>query len=46
MNGHVGDAVTGYFSLTLIDKRSKELPSNQREKENQRESPFSAVNNE
>ena len=24
MNGHVGDAVTGYFNFTLIDKRSKE----------------------
>ena len=46
MNGHVDDAVTGYFNLTLIYKRSKEHSIQSERKENQTESPFAAVNNE
>ena len=40
MNGHVGDAVTGYFNLTLIDKRSKEHSIQSERKRNSKGKPL------
>ena len=45
MNGHVGDAVTGYFNFNRQEIKRTFHPIREK-KINQRESPFAVVNNE